>query len=291
MKSLLILLILMGPALLYSEEESLYILFSNNCKGQITACDCPSHPSGGLARMKTFIDDFRKKHKNVILVDGGDMYSTVGDRILNKYMSRSIELMKYDAVMVGALEFRTGEKFLVRNAEKIPYTCANIYQKNEKKPLFPSMIKISKGDYSIGIIGMISKTRSSKINSKTIEVKEPLSIVKEIIDKEEMDQYILLSGSSFEEDEKTAKETEGISLIIGDYGISKIKEPIKAGETMLVQASMDCQTIGVMELQGQDDTLQIIHFRSVTLNDNYKEDPKIKKLVEMAEEEYEKGLN
>lgn len=144
MKKIIIPLFLLLTINLFADDNIFYILFSNNCNGNLVSCNCPSHPYGGLAKRKTFIDQFREKNKNVIVVDSGDAYSTIGDTILDKYVSQAVQIINYDAAMVGFQELQNGDNFFLQNKNNINYTCANIFNKKTKTELLTPFITIKK---------------------------------------------------------------------------------------------------------------------------------------------------
>ncbi len=100
--------ILIHPSL---KAEVFYIIYTSNVNGAIENCGCGSDPLGGIGRVKSVIDQFKKENKNVFVIDGGDFFNSYPYPTLNKAMYKALELINYDCLVPGDQEFVEGKAF------------------------------------------------------------------------------------------------------------------------------------------------------------------------------------
>jgi len=98
----LIFILILHPSL---KAEVFYIIYTSNVNGAIENCGCGSDPLGGIGRVKSVIDQFKKENKNVFVIDGGDYFNSYPYPTLNKAMYKSLELINYDCLVPGDQEF------------------------------------------------------------------------------------------------------------------------------------------------------------------------------------------
>lgn len=88
--------------------------------GYLESCDCPENPFGGLTRRATYIEKQRKKKLDFLLVDAGDSFPPMPDKINIKYCLKSLKLMKYDALAIGDQELSAGDDYFDQIITKKP---------------------------------------------------------------------------------------------------------------------------------------------------------------------------
>jgi len=104
-KLLISFLILLLITLTDLSAEEFYIIYTSNINGAIENCGCGEEPLGGLGRVKSVIDKFKKENRNVFLIDGGDYFNSYPYRSLNEAMYKALILMDYDCIVPGDQEF------------------------------------------------------------------------------------------------------------------------------------------------------------------------------------------
>jgi 2',3'-cyclic-nucleotide 2'-phosphodiesterase (5'-nucleotidase family) len=60
---------------LFAQDQTLYILHTNNTNGALENCYCPDHPFGSVEKRTIFVKDFINEHPNTVLVDAGDFFT------------------------------------------------------------------------------------------------------------------------------------------------------------------------------------------------------------------------
>jgi 2',3'-cyclic-nucleotide 2'-phosphodiesterase (5'-nucleotidase family) len=90
---------------LSSASGKTYIIYTANINGSIQNCKCGSNPLGGLDRLKSFIDEFKKNHLHTVVIDGGDFFNSYPFPELNSAMLNAIPLLNYDIMVPGENAF------------------------------------------------------------------------------------------------------------------------------------------------------------------------------------------
>jgi 2',3'-cyclic-nucleotide 2'-phosphodiesterase (5'-nucleotidase family) len=190
---------------------------------------------GGIARMKTVIDAFRKNTTNVALLDAGDQFQ--GTLFFNYFNATpTAELMnalQYDAMTIGnhgnnnlTLEFDNGEAYLNTfiNMLKFPVISSNMdltHSMMARSNVQPYTI-IKK--YNLGVIGYITNTTGQiSMNTKDITFNNPVPVVQKWINElhaKGIKRVIALSHNGYFQDKYLAENTRGLHLIVGGHSHS-----------------------------------------------------------------------
>jgi len=119
--------------------------------------------NNGVARISTFVKEIRANNPNTILIDTGDTFqgTILADAVYNKMLdvthpvSKVLNHMKYDAMVLGNHEFNFGMSFVdkIVNELDMPVLAANAVYKDGKKLAEPYTI-IEKAGLKIGILGL-----------------------------------------------------------------------------------------------------------------------------------------
>jgi len=97
----------------YSQEIEITLLHSNSSNGVLENCRCPEHPLGALEKRLALIKEIRKSRDHILLLDSGDLLSSIGNSIKDSLAVKAIDLMDYDAITIGDQEFSNGVDFSV----------------------------------------------------------------------------------------------------------------------------------------------------------------------------------
>ena len=210
---------------------------------------------GGFAQRSSIIKKIRKKEKNVLLFDAGDIFQ--GTPYFNIYKGelelKLMSLLKYDAATIGNHDFDAGIDGLVKQLPlaKFPFISSNYnFSDTEMKDKhLPNKIFQLDG-IKIGVFGLgveLNGLVPKKLFGNT-EYINPLKIAHKQINllKKELkcDILICLSHLGYNYKSKKisdliiAKETSGIDLIIGGHTHTFLNEPTriknKSGKITLV---------------------------------------------------------
>ena len=198
---------------------------------------------GGMAQRSSIINEIRKKEKNVLLFDAGDIFQGTpyfnfyGGELEFKLMSQ----MKYDAATLGNHDFDNGLDGLKKQLKhaSFPFVCANYdfsktILKNSFKPykiFLKDGIKIGVFGIGVELNGLVPKElyKETKYLDPVVEANK---ISDKLKNKIGCDLIVCLShlglmyNSNKVSDLVIAQKTKNIDLIIGGHTHSFLEKPI-----------------------------------------------------------------
>lgn len=249
-------------------------------QGDITNNTC----YGGIARMKTVIDQYRQNTSDVILLDAGDQFQ--GTLFFTYFKAGpSAQLMntlEYDAMTLGNHEFDAGEEYLSEFISSLDFPVISANMDLTKSKLKDSHVKpyIVLDKYKLGIIGFITNTTGEiTMGTKDIVFTDPIQVVQRKIDELHsmgIKRIIAVSHNGYFADQDLARGTRGLSLIVGGHSHSLLlKDLTQSGvvgpyptnvtnldgkQTFIVQAHRYGDYLGHLELtwSEQDELLSLV---------------------------------
>lgn len=191
-----------------------------------TDCTNPSKGCyGGYARVKTVIDETRPLHNDSLFLNVGDefqgtlFYSFYG----GEKIAETLNQMGFDGMTLGNHEWDHGSPFLGDFLENLtfPIISANIVSDNEKlnKTIKPYHIY---EEYQLAVIGATTDTTPS-ISSpgKGTVFSDPIVAVQNTVDlirsTTNITRIAAITHIGYEVDQRLAKETTGLYLIMGGH--------------------------------------------------------------------------
>jgi 2',3'-cyclic-nucleotide 2'-phosphodiesterase (5'-nucleotidase family) len=248
--------------------------------------------SGGFANVAAYIKQEKAAHDgNVLAMAAGDM--TVGTPVSTIYKGVPvIDLVNYmgvDVATFGNHEFDNGveiaQKFL--ETAKYPIIYSTVFRAEDKTLFAPAATKIfTVHDIRVGVIGA---TTTESITDEKLKVSAPQKIVEKHLKelRRDCDVVILLSHLGLEEDERLASKVEGIDVIVGGHSHTVLKEPVRVGKTLIVQAGSKGQYVGRVELTLDPKTHRVKNSKGELVSIPVKglaPDPEVDKKVKLWED-------
>lgn len=143
----------------------------------------------GLSKIATLVKEERDKKEDLILIDNGDMlqgtpliyhYANIDSKGINPLI-KVMNIMKYDAAVVGNHEFNYGKNFLNNAARdsNFRWISSNIIDKDTRRPYLgrPYIIKELENGIKVGIIGSTTKYIPNWEDSNNIEGIDFLDVI------------------------------------------------------------------------------------------------------------------
>ena len=167
-----------------AQEVNIKILGTSDVHGRIVPWSYGADvadKSGSYAQIATYVNDIRKQHKNVVLVDVGDaiqdnqvdVFAKTKKYYQDHPVPKVLNAMKYDVFVLGNHEFNFGMKALdeiLKDIKAKKLTANFYYKKNDKRYLAPATI-IEKDGVKLGIIGLTTPM-SAKFEEDTGNLKD-----------------------------------------------------------------------------------------------------------------------
>ena len=226
------------------DVKRITILHTNDMHSRIEPFSSGSFKGiGGMAQRSSIINEIRKKEKNVLLFDAGDIFQGTpyfnfyGGELEFKLMSQ----MKYDAATLGNHDFDNGLDGLKKQLKhaSFPFVCANYdfsrtILKNSFKPykiFLKDGIKIGVFGIGVELNGLVPKElyKETKYLDPLIEANK---ISDKLKNKIGCDLIVCLShlglmyNSNKVSDLLIAQKSKHIDLIIGGHTHSFLEKPI-----------------------------------------------------------------
>ncbi len=238
----------------YSEETRIRILHVNDFHGFAE----PHKPLGsqellgGAAYLSAAVNRLRGEGPT-LLVAGGDMIQGHTWANLSKGES-SIELMnamKFDVMVVGNHEFDFGQEVLKKRISEaiFPVLAANVYGMEALKPYAVKEV----GGVKVGFLGVVAED-TPVLTHPTNVTGLRFASVQETVEKylpevrAKSDVVVVLSHIGYPADRLLAEKVKGIDIIIGAHSHTKVVDPPRIGETLIVQAWEHAKALGVVDI-------------------------------------------
>lgn len=240
-------------------------------------------PNLGVAYLANYVEQKRLDNPNgTLLLAGGDMLQ--GSALSNYYQGQStltiMNQMKFDAMVVGNHEFDWGievvtQNFLGDQALSFPLLGANIFHKNTNdlvEGINPYTI-ITRGDFKIGIIGIMgdqleSSIATSKVSSYSFErslemVKFYASYLRE---DENVDYVIVLmhDAGGINSQIDALSGSENVDIIFNAHDHQKNISRLPNG-TLTVKSGSTGQAIGHVRIDLATSQMTGVNISSDTL--------------------------
>lgn len=239
-------LLMISLAVSAQDAKHLVILYTNDTHSRIEpmpANDSKYPNLGGMERRAAYVDEVRKTHPNVLLLQAGDIVQ--GTPYYNIFHGKAeIELMnamKYDASCLGNHEFDFGLEGIAQvvNWAKFPFLTTNYdFSGTLLKGKMKDYIILNKGGIKIGIFGL-GISPNGLIDQKNYPgmiFLSPLETGNKMADflkqEKKCDLVICLSHLGYYKKEspefgdiQLASKTKNIDIIIGGHSHTYLFEP------------------------------------------------------------------
>ncbi len=229
------------------EEKQLHILHTADTHSRIEPLPATAADSyagmGGAVRRATLVEQQRREHPGLLLVDCGDF--SQGTPYYNMFKGEvEVKLMNhmgYDAVVVGNHEFDFGLENMARlfRLAEFDVLCANY---DVSGTVLEGLVKpytvVERDGVRIGLFGLSPRLEGlvQEKNSRGIAYLPPMPVAREMVrvlrEEQGCDVVVCLSHLGFasafatsESDETLVAQTEGIDLILGGHTHTFMEKP------------------------------------------------------------------
>lgn len=245
--------------------------------------------AGGLARIKTLINEQKSKNEDTLLLDAGDF--SMGTLVQSIFKEEATELqmlgaLGFEVTTLGNHEFdyrSAGLAEMLQNAsekEGVPQMviCNVDWEAMETEGLTDeqAMLKkafeaygvqdyvvLTKGDVKVAVIGVYGKDALKCAPMCVLTIKDQVEAVQETVEEikknEEVDMIVCVSHSGTSEDEDKsedeilAKEVPELDLIISGHTHTELEEPIVHGDTYIVSCGEYGENLGSLSMRQKED--------------------------------------
>ena len=220
---------------------------------------------GGLYKKATHLNQYRKDHTGLVIVDSGDLLNEeeeLPESVIESAKLKAeliLEVYKtigIDAVNVGELDLVLGLDYLKELEKKhsFPFVSTNLVDADDK-PVFERYVLKKVNGKTVAIMGLYGDTsemagKLADITGGKLNVQDPIkaaeAVVAEVSGK--ADYVIALTHQIANRDWVIARRVKGIHLIVGGHDKLKNQDPQVAGDTLIVRAGEKGQYLGMIEV-------------------------------------------
>lgn len=272
--------VLAAPVLAHAGEPGrLLLLHTNDCHGQCGARKAvwtkrPDPPLvGGVGRLAAVVRDERAaRGAGLLVLDGGDWYQGTPEGAIDAGLEylKILSLVGYDAMCVGNHDFDHGIpnlQILLREA-RLPGIAANLYEKGGEARVawVPPWKIVERGGLRIALVGMVTTVTPeiSHPDTTTILFMEPAEALRRVRKELEgkVDWIVPLTHQGVDEDRKLAKAHPDLPLIVGGHSHTFLKEGVREGNTLIVQAGTKISSLGRVEVEYDRDARKVLALKA-----------------------------
>lgn len=194
----------------------------------------------------------------MLLLDAGD---TLGDAMLavqteGRAVIEAMNAVGYDAMVVGNHEPDfTAEKLRARIAEaRFPVLAANIRHRSSGELFTQPYVVREVSGVRVGILGIAypnTPLTSARKNVAALHFAAAVDTAREYVPRlrrEGAQVVVALTHLGLGADKALAQEVEGIDVIVGGHSHNRMKEALRVGRTLIVQAGAHGSDLGRLDL-------------------------------------------
>ena len=251
--------------------------------------------AGGLANIKTLVDQVRKENPDgTLFVDGGDLLQGSGESVRSegKIFPPIISKMNYDLLIPGNWEVIYGKHSMmeVMTAYNSNIIVSNMYHEEDGSAIFPPYWITEKKGIKIGFIAYndpevpIRQNPGFSEGLTFSEVDQNLKqLVAELKDKQKVDVLFLVTHIGLSKQVLLADNpaVKGVDFILGNDTHERIRKPIQGKYTKVVEPGAFGSFVGRLDLKFKNKKLQGYDYELVEVDPNqYKADAELQRIID-----------
>ncbi|MBA3505530.1 MAG: bifunctional metallophosphatase/5'-nucleotidase [Betaproteobacteria bacterium] len=275
--------------------RTIVILHTNDIHGHLTPWrgwdgELAGKTVGGFARLGAEIKQVRsaKGAEHVLLLDAGD---TLGDTLIahetrGSAVMAAMNALRYDAMVIGnhepdfgsaALRARIGEA-------RFPVLAANIENRYTGQLFARATVLREVGGVRIGILGIAypnTPLTTAKRNVERLRFRDAIATARVYVPRlraEGAQVVIALTHLGLGADEELARAIPDIDVIVGGHSHNRMREALRIGRTLIVQAGAHGSDLGRLDLTVEDGRITA-HQRTLIALTRDAADPEIGELI------------
>jgi len=256
---------------------------------------------GGLAEIKYFIDEKRKKGP-ILFLDNGDTFHGTFVSVNNeaKEMTSLMNEIGPDAMTLH-WEFAYGpERVEEINGElEYPILAINCYSEGNDERIFDPYSVFTRNGIKIGVIGIaatiVDKTMPDSFSEGiyfTLGNEELPFFVNELREKKNVDLVVVLSHLGFPQDVELAKEVDGIDVLLSGHTHNRLYKEAVVNDTIIYQSGCHGSFLGKLDLiEIEKGRIGKYNHSLLTIDEKLQKDEKVSKKIDKIKEPYRDYLS
>lgn len=237
-----------------TKRSDVTIIYTTSVQGEYESCGCPKHPLGGISKRAKYVEELKKREKNVIVLDSGDLFfqnnsipfgSETQWRMKAELIANASSVMGIDAIGLGENDLASGVDFLKETITRSKIKLVTTNVKDSASFSIPFII-IEKNSKKTGVLSVI---QPALLKTEDLQLEEIQKAIDEAMKRirSRVDLVILLSHLTPAEEEKLLKTRSDIDIIISShYGFAQ--KPVQINNSIIATAGSRGKYIGVIRI-------------------------------------------
>jgi len=231
------------------------------------------------ARQAAFIRRAKDNLPEALLLDAGDAVSAgnIGVRPTGEPILHLMGETGYDAMTLGNREFHVADTLLRLKIGRAPFPilCANMRWRDDQGdtlPVLPSIIKALPDGLRVGIFGvtvpMVTPRMAARIVSAFV-FDDPVTAARAQIEmlRPQVDVLIALTHTGLRDDERLARNSPELDLVIGGHSHVVLPAPQIVGGVPIVQGGWYGHYLGHVQMEYSGGQRPLVTGRLLSLED------------------------
>jgi 2',3'-cyclic-nucleotide 2'-phosphodiesterase (5'-nucleotidase family) len=270
------------------EPRTLTIAYSNDMLGEIRSCGCASDDVGGLGRRATFLAQVRDTTGDFLLLEGGDFFGSGINYGKEKaeLTLRSMEMMKYDGIVIGEADLGFGLDFIVDQARalKLPIVVSNLHDAEADTLVFPASREIVlPSGLRVAIIGALGARMKlpPQVGEARVKLIDAAKAVAPLVEelRERTDIVVLLAHMTQSEVQRLTGQVDGIDVVVYGHDAHPMRRIRRMNGAYPLQVSDRGRYMGVaFAVLGDDGRIKRLISNVTPLSNYYPDDEAVAKL-------------
>jgi 2',3'-cyclic-nucleotide 2'-phosphodiesterase (5'-nucleotidase family) len=272
------------------------ILYINDPHAHYLPYQAKNQPGliGGFARAATLIrrissENQAQGRETLVLLAGDLLTGTPFSMVWKGEVGvRLLDRMALTAMTVGNHEFDHGTQNVVRHLKPLmnfPLLSANIIDERGERLFDASLVK----DYAssntrvfiFGLTTVDTPITTHPGNVVGLRFLDPIKTAKELLSQSRKgDLVVALTHLGVEEDKRLAASCPRINVIVGGHSHTALFQPLRVGDTLIVQAGAYTQYLGRLDLEFSDGRIEKYSGELIPLTEGTPGDPEISAIVD-----------
>ncbi len=222
---------------------------------QIFPLDDVDGGRGGVARLKTIVDETRKSNLNTLVIHGGDLCGGVlfGGMYKGEPMIEAFNDIPVDICNFGQHEFDFGAKHTIQLLSKSKSRWFSSNLKNRDGDVFanlPAYLLKEMGGLKIGFIGLTDAMNTSSKDDLVIQEDLFASVAEVITHMGNLDYIILLTQTDLDTNRKLMTQFPEVNLILTEEQYELESNVFYKGHVPVVSTAGNMSSVAKISLMG-----------------------------------------
>ncbi len=211
-----------------------------------------------MARRATVVNQVRSNHINVLLLDGGDVFSLAKNypRLRAETLFEAMQKMGYDAVNVADGDLSLGVEFFNTLSKKfsVARLSLTLHDSTSGEHAYDPYLIKDFGRFRVAVIGMTASRffKAEKLDEAGMTAGDEIQALKELLPtvRKKADVVVLMShlGRSDTLDLFRSRGVRGVDVAIVGHAKDVVKASVEIGDTLVLQSGSKGEYLGRLRL-------------------------------------------